>query len=352
MPRNSTGADTPRSGLWWRAAVLALGLLLALGLIGLVWLLAQPLALLLAAIVLSQALDPAIDWFERRVPRPAAVAVVYLLLVAVVGVIGWYSVPRLLTQVEEGLAEAPALVEQAQSTLEQWNPALGQGLRQTLGSSVGESATLLVELTVSIAAGVLATVLVIVMSVYWSIASPDLRHFSFSFVPERQRAATSSVIGEVLEPIGGYFRARGLVGLVVAVVTYLGLLIIGVEYPLVLALLAGFGELLPIVGPLVATTVALTVAVLDSPFQAGLVLLFYAVLQQVKSHVLTPLVAREHANIPPLLVIFAVLAGGSVGGIVGALVAPPLFGALRVLFLRVVVPPLSRWLSTGGLASG
>jgi predicted PurR-regulated permease PerM len=146
----------------------------------------------------------------------------------------------------------------------------------------------------------------------------------------------------MFDTMGGYVRARGLTALIVAATIWLGLFLLGIENNTTLALLAGLGDLIPFVGPPLAIIPALVVALLDSPAKAALVLGLYLVVQQVKSHLLSPLLMRHQASIPPLVVVFALVVGSSVGGVIGTLVATPLAGALRVLVLRVIAPALRR----------
>jgi predicted PurR-regulated permease PerM len=330
--------------VWWRAAAfLAIGLVLALGLLGAIVVLAFPLALLLAAVVLAAALAPAIDWLERRLPRAAAAAAVYATLVLALGALGWYIGPRLAVQGGAVLGLVPTLLEQVQAAAAGWNPAVAQGVERALETGAEIGTELLIELPLQVLAGALSAILVLVMSVYWTLASADVRRFSFAFLPQHLRDEASAVTQEVVATMGGYVRVRGLTALIVGAVTYGGLLVAGVPYPLALALLAGAGELLPIVGPLVAAVPAVGAALLISPAHALVVGAFYAFVQQVKSHLLVPYLANRHADIPPLLVIFAVLAGGWVGDGVGALLGPPFAGALRIVLVRVIAPALHRW---------
>ncbi len=110
-----------------------------------------------------------------------------------------------------------------------------------------------------------------------------------------------------------------------------------------LALLAALGEFVPVVGPIAASVPAIVIALLDSPLKALLVLAFYAVVQLAESYLLLPNVMRTQSDIPPLLVLFALAAGGAIGGILGALVAIPLAGAIQVLVVRVLAPTVRRW---------
>ena len=343
----------PSDGLptWWQgAAVTAVALVLAVGLVLGLWLLARPLALLLAAIILANALAPAVEWLERRLPRPLAVGLAYLLLVAALAGLVAIVVPRLIDQVGEVLANAPELIGRARDLFLRWSPAIVDSALTSIGAWLPVGGAL-VEVPLTAVQLVAEAVLVLVMSVYWSIASEGLRRFGLSLVPWRHRDQAADVAHEVVATMGGYVRARALVAVIVATVVYFGLLVLGVDYPLALALLAGLGELIPYLGPTAAAVPALAIALLDSPLRALGVLILYTAVQQLKGYVLVPHLVRRHADIPPLLVIFALLVGTSVGGVVGALVAPPLAGALRVLILRVAVPPLRRRAEAGSTSS-
>lgn len=122
--------------------------------------------------------------------------------------------------------------------------------------------------------------------------------------------------------------------------------VIGVQYPLVLALISASSEPIPVIGPIIGAVPALAVALLDSPTQALIVLAFKVGLQQFEGQLLAPNIMRRQTDVPQLLVLFALLAGTAVGGLLGALVAIPLAGALKVVVMRIIAPALRRQLAT------
>ena len=328
--------------LWRSSATLAVALVLALGLLAAIWLLARPLAMLAAAVVLAQAVEPAISWLDRRLPRGGAVGLVYLALLALFGGLLWIVVPSLVSVAREAAMHLPSFVVQARSLVEGWEPSLVQGADEATESIAGSVGPALARVPVMVGQAAVGAVLILVMAAYWSLATPDLRSFSFSFVPRRHRARTSDVAREMFDTMGGYVRARGLTALLVAATVWAGLFLLDVEYNTTLALLAGLGDLIPFIGPPLAIVPALLVALLDSPTKAALVIALYLVVQQLKSHVVGPLLMRHQASIPPLVVVFALVVGSSIGGVIGTLVATPLAGALRVLILRVIAPVVRR----------
>ena len=357
-PRTGPGAGSPGSSaisaraVWQGAAIAALILVLATGLFLVVWLVAYPLALLFAAIVLANALAPAVRLFERFLPPLGATATTYLLFVLSIVAVGWLVVPGLLAQARELASVAPTLLGQLRGWLDHVVPGLAQRATEAVEPILAEAGAEILRVPLALMAFVAGAALVLVMAVHWSIGSDDLRRYAFSLVPRHLRDEAAEITAEVVDTIGGYLRARIVVALLVGAVIFAGLSLLGVEYPLVLAVLAAVGELIPYLGPTVAAAPALAFALLASPWQAGAVLVLYIAAQQAKTFVLMPTMVRQYVNLPPLLVILALIAGTSVGGVIGAIVAPPLVGALRVIVLRVVTPPIRRWAEASKLGAG
>jgi predicted PurR-regulated permease PerM len=331
--------------VWQGASIAALIVVLAVGLLLAAWLIAYPLALFFAAIVLANALAPAVRLFERLLPTWGAVVGTYVLVVLVVAAIGWLVIPSLLAEASEA---SLTLLARAQSWLDRTSPDVAQRLRESIIPLVSEMSADVIQVPLTVLRLFTGGVLVLLMAIYWSLGSDDLRRYVFSLVPHHLRDEAA----DVADTIGGYLRARVIVGLLVGAVIFVGLSLIGVEYSLVLAVLAAIGELIPYLGPTAAAAPALLFALSISPWQAGATVALYIAVQQFKSFLIMPIIIRRHANIPPLLVIVALIAGGAVGGVVGAMIAPPLAGAIRVVVLRIVSPPIRRWADASNLGAG
>ena len=342
LPRSEVGAGA--AGAWWRNALVgAAALTVALGALALTWLLLRPLLLLFAAVVIAEALLPAVELLARRLPRAAAVALVYLLLALVVAGVSWYVVPTLVSQGTELIVAVPSAFARLREMARGLDPTSTDQILNALQSRVGRFGLSLVGLPMTLASAAVETALVFLLSAYWLLAEPALRRFALSLLPRQRSAAMADVLGEIGQTIGGYVRGKAISVLVVGVGVYVGLQVIGVEFPLVLALIAAVAELIPIVGIVIATVPAVAVALLESPTQAVIVLVFYIVLQQIESNLLLPYLVRRQSGIPPLLAVFAIIAGQALAGIIGALIAIPLAGALQVVVVRGVAPALRRW---------
>jgi predicted PurR-regulated permease PerM len=297
----------------------------------------RPLIILLAAISIAQALSPLVSRLERWLPRTLAVLLIYLAFLLFVGGLGAIVIPRLVDQAQGFVDAAPGFLEAIQDAVNRWD--LTQDDLANIGLTVLERVGLvLVDLPFVIAGAAFDIFLVLAISLYWLLAAPSLMRFFLSLFPESRRENTASVLTEMGQTMGGYIRGQALVSLMVGVTAYVGLLVIGVQFALVLAIFAAVLEILPNIGPIIATVPMVAVAFFDSPQQALIVLIFWVVVQQLEAYVVTPNVLHRQADVPPLLVLLAIFAGGSVYGLVGAVVAIPVAGAFRVLVIRTIAP--------------
>lgn len=343
LPDEIEEASNP-STAWWRVAVLgATALVLALGILALITQTAQALALLFIAIVIAEAMSPLVSRLERWLPRGLAVAFPYIGLLGIISGVMWIFVPRLVQQGQAIASRIPDLIERGQGLFDQWDLSSEENVTSMVQGTLERFSDILVTAPMAIATSVTQVVLVFVMSVYWLVTRQPLHDFVRTLVPRQHQSALDDTLGEMSTTVGGYVRGQVFAGAIVGTLTYAGLTIIGVNYALVLAILAVLGELIPVVGPIAAAIPAVIVGFLDSPTQGLIVIAFYLILQQVESNAVVPNVMSNQANIPPLLVIVALFAGGGIGGILGAIVAIPLSGALKVLAVRVAAPAIRRW---------
>jgi predicted PurR-regulated permease PerM len=316
----------------------AVALFLVLTFERLIWVIAYPLALIFGGVVIAQGIAPLVEWPARYVPRSVAVVGVYLALLAATGVGAWMFVPIVIAQATALAADLPRFEAALQRVVDRWSPVGMERIVSSVGGYAGQFSGMLLELPLTLVAAGANLVLVFFLSLYWLIAQPRLRGWALSLVPDEHRDTIRDVLGEVGSTVGGYVRGVLISALAVGALTYAGLLLLGMPSAVALAVLAGVGELIPVLGPFLAGIPAVAVALATGAVDPLLVVAFYVGLQQVESNILIPLVMRGQAQIPPLLSLMAFLIGAAVGGVVGALIAIPLFGALRVVVVRMLVP--------------
>ncbi|MCU0490176.1 MAG: AI-2E family transporter [Chloroflexaceae bacterium] len=341
-PDRSAGTGLERA---WRISLIAAGgLALALGSLALLWLFARPLALVLIAIVLGEALRPIVNGLSRILPRALAVVLTYLLVVVGLGAAVWFALSPLIEQVQDLIFQLPQIGFEVGLWLQQQDERFDAiPIISTLVNQVQQLGGQLVGLPLTLVSSLLEIVLVGFLSLYWLLSSPGLHRFALSLFPPERHSEVASVLHEMGRNVGGYVRGVAFNIVIIGLLTYLGLLWIGLPFPLVFGVIAGLFEIIPIVGPIMGGTIIVLFALTQSWTTALITLAFVLVLQQIEGNILTPWVMRSQTEIDPLLVLVALLIGGSVGGLLGAIVAIPLAAALRVLIKRVVAPAVRRW---------
>ncbi len=315
---------------------------MGIGTLFLIWLFARPLALLILGASLASAVAPFADWLSVRLPRTLAIVLVYLaFILAAAGVVA-IIIPPMASQVGALIARAPQLIQDYQNFVNQSPIFSNAGIRNAIWGGVGGVASGWVSAPLHLASTMIDLLLAVVISAYWLAVAPAMRTFFLSLFPGEVSGRFNHIIEELGIGMGGYIRGTFINGLILGVAAYIGLLIIGVNYPIVLGTFAGLMELIPYVGPFVSGAAMVGVALSQSTTQGLIVLAFAFVLQEFEGHLLVPIVMRTQTDISPLLAVIALFAGYSVGGLIGALTAIPLAVAIRVIIRRAIAPAIRR----------
>jgi predicted PurR-regulated permease PerM len=328
---------------WWLVSALTVALILALGTLFLIRDLARVFALLILGIAIANALAPVVNWLEKHLhlPRPAAILVVYLILVVLFAAVIWTMIPVVITQVKALGQQINAWVPQITSWLSQFGLDASTliGSFSSIASRLGD---ILLSLPTTFFSALLDFVLVIFISLYWLILMNGIRGFFLSFYPVASHSQYQAILSETGRAMGGYLRGAAIDGAIFGILKYIGLVIIGVPYALTLGVLAAVLEFFPTIGAIFSASVATLVALSVSPTLALITLVFTLILQQLENHILVPLVMRSQTSISPLLAVLAVVAGGAIGGILGAVVGIPIISALDVLIRMVIAPAVRK----------
>jgi predicted PurR-regulated permease PerM len=175
-------------------------------------------------------------------------------------------------------------------------------------------------------------VLAPVLAIYILIDLERFKSNSLNITPPHHREETAFVAGEVSTAMGSFVRGQLLVSVIVGIASSLGMWLIDLPFWLIIGILAGFLNLIPFLGPVVGGALAALVALLNGDLsQAIWAVLIFVAIQQVDNHVITPLVQRTRVNLSPLVIILALIIGGSVAGLLGVLVAVPMTAAIRII---------------------
>ncbi|MBI4264725.1 MAG: AI-2E family transporter [Acidobacteria bacterium] len=269
-------------------------------------------------------------------PRWAAILIIYLALLALLAALGRMVFPPLITQARAFWSALPQMLSRSQ----QWLIDRGLLSRELSFREAVEQAPLfgsdavgtLVGALSGFVGGIFGIVTILILAFYLLIDAENIVRTFVRLFPSAQRPrvedACRRVSTKVSAWLGGQLLLAGIIGSTAA----LGLFLLGVPYFYVLALIAGIGEMVPIVGPLLAALPAVAVAFTVSPALALGVAIFFFAQQQFENHVLVPKVMERQVGVSAVTVIVALLLGGSLLGIVGAILAVPTAAIAQVLF--------------------
>ncbi len=346
--RGAVPAVLARVG-WSVVLPLAAALALGLGVLQLLGLLVRPLALLVVAVTLAEALDPGVDWLEERIhQRGIAIAVVYLGLAAVLGGLGWLIAPPVIGQTQELVRQAPSMIDQVQSRLSELGVPMGQGVGSIPSGLTSRMGQWVIDVPTMVFTGLVDVLVVIFLSVYWLLATRSMMGFTLSLFPAAKRDRARDVLHHMGHSMGGYVRGAVINAAIMGVLAWIGLRILGVPYSVALGALTMVGEIIPILGPVLVGIVVTGVALIQSFTLALAALFLYTALEQVEGHILTPNIMRSQTDLPQTLVLFAIVAGVGTGGVLGLLVSIPLAAVFRVLAVEVLAPAERRAVNGGG----
>ncbi|HEX2048916.1 MAG TPA: AI-2E family transporter [Acidimicrobiales bacterium] len=329
-------------GRWGQAAWAAVGLAAALGiLLWLTWLVRVIFSPLLLAGVIVLLLNPLVVRLERkRIPRVAATALLYLAGVALFTLAVVSIVPVVRAQAEDFRGHWP----EVQARVEQWvadreNDVRGTPLEFTREDLANQFAGRVTDRLPELwrAGDRVLNVLIVlltgpVIAFYLLADLPRLRARAEELLPRRAAPEAVFLARRLHAVVGGFVRGQIIVATIVAILTSAALALLGLPFWALLGLIAGVSDLVPLVGPFVGGLVAVVVALVtrDATTAVWVVAVMVAV-QQLESHVISPLVLHRTVKLHPAAVLLALLAGASLGGILGMLVAAPAVAALKVL---------------------
>lgn len=305
--------------------------------------------LFILIIVLAMMLTPPVSWLERhRIRRSIGAPLVILLVLGALVGLGLWLLPPVIEQLTAFIVAIPSywarLQGWATAQLAQYPRVQDMVLsnQQLVNNAIGHAQAVLTQagqLLVSLLTGFATAVLVLLLTMFVLISPRPLLVGVLAMVSPEQQEAVARATHTVAQQMRLYLLSSLLIGIINAVVVYIGLTFLGVQPALVLAMFALIGEFFPYVGPIAAAIPAVFLALLVSPLTALWVLLLYLVVQQLEASVLSPLIMSRQMKFHPLSVAFAILTLGSLFGILGAFLAIPILATLKAFYEELVLKP-------------
>ena len=311
-----------------------IGVLVALGV---AYLIREVFAVFFVSLVLSALIDPFADWCQRRkVSRSVAVLATYIGLLGIIAAIIVGIVPPMTREFGQLVSNSGDFVRVTfekyaflKSGVERLGgvDAIVSGLGALQG---GESGSGIFGTLTGVAGGFAAIALVFALAYYMVVEEASMRKFFLSVTPNQYHEYWSVVLPRVQSKLGAWMRGQLTLSVIIACLVFVGLQLLGIKYALVLAMLSGFAEFVPYIGPIVGAVPAVFLAFAQSPVLGLITLTMYFVIQWTDNHILIPKVMQKATGINPIVSIVALLIGAKLGGLLGIVLAIPMAAACLV----------------------
>ncbi|MFL5953535.1 MAG: AI-2E family transporter [Gaiellaceae bacterium] len=328
-----------RPGTIFRVILIVIAVAIALEVI---WIARHVVAWVVIALFLALALNPLVNWIQRHSPfnRGLAIGAAYLILLIVIAAVGASFLPRLIDEVNGFVQALPDYVhqlthgrgrlgflERKYHVVEKVREQVQHGgATKVLGLSGAA-----LSVTKSIISVIAATVTIVVLTFFMLLEGESWMNRIYGLFPPRSQERWRRVGHDIYRTVGGYVTGNILISLIAGASVTVVLLIMSVPYAVALGLLVAFLDLIPLAGATIAGIIVGVVAFVHS-IPAGLVVVvFFVLYQQVENHFLQPVIYGRTVQLSPLAVIVSVLVGAELAGVLGALAAIPVAGALQVI---------------------
>lgn len=327
-----------------------LGVLTALVIGGALVTIAQVITYVFAAIFIALGLDPIVRLLEKRgLKRPLAILIVILGLLGLVTGILLALVPSLIDQTGHLVANAPEVINnlKTQTWVVKLNDQVGGGVFDSLD---GVSKYLsdannwpglvggVVQVGIGIFNGLTGALVILILSIYFMASLSRFKKLIASLVPASRRPKFKDLTDQIAEAVGRYVMGQVTIALINAVCGFIMMSIMGIRFSIVLAFITFLLALIPLVGSISGALIVSLVALTSSPTAALVAIIYYLVYMQVESYVISPRIMRSAVSVPGAVVVIAALAGGSLLGVLGALVAIPVAASIMLIIRQVWVP--------------
>lgn len=306
--------------------------------LGFLYLIKDVLALIFIAVILAAAFDPMVDWFQRfKIPRALSIIAIYIVAMFFVG---WslYLLAGPITEQIISLSKAfPQFYSELQKTIGDTvnlnnlfnQDVINSGLAD-ITRNLGKATSGIFNILGSVFGGIISLLVVLVITFYITVEENSIKKFVNSVTPVKHQPYVAKLIVDIQHRMGYWLRGQILLSFIIFLLVYIGLLILGVKYALVLALVAGVFEIVPFIGPWAAAVPAVFLSFTQSPIKALMVAILYLVIQQIEAQLITPKLMGKATGLNPLIVLIAIMIGAKLGGVAGALIGVPVALAIAV----------------------
>jgi len=297
------------------------------------------------AAIFAYIFNPIVNFFSHKLklPRTLSVLIIYLVIISIVVLSGITLSKRVMEESSELGGQATAITKTAKTQINSLpdfaRPTVNDALK-TFENTKTFSYTSIFSVFPKAFSGIIGLIIFFFAAFYFLKEGGDMFEKALTFVPKGYKVELEILIRRINSVLGKYLRGQVFLVFFVAAVLFIFLTILGVKFSLILAVFSGFAEIVPIIGPIVAVSVAVIVAFFGGTANFGLspvqliiwVVIVYTLVRQVQDYFITPHVMGKITELHPLIILFAVMAGEHVAGILGLILAVPIAAIVKIMF--------------------
>lgn len=284
------------------------------------------------ALIISILFNPAIDSFrKKRLPRFLATTLVYVAIFGISGLVIYWVAPLFIQEIRQFTQIFPQYFEKISPLLKELGIEAFESLEilsRNAEDWLVQASTNIFGAIVSIFGGVIAAISIFSIALFLSLEEKGIERMLVILSPKKYEAVVLNIWEKSQRKVAGWFGARILCCLFVGLATFFACYVLDIKYAASLGFLAALLNIIPIVGPAITGIIILIFTALTSWLKAIFILIAFILIQQIEGNILTPALTKKFIGLPPVLVIVALLVGGKLWGILGAILAIPIAGIL------------------------
>jgi len=288
----------------------------------------------LFALAISVLLDPAINFLKKiHIPRIFAILIVYLSIFGILGLLIYITAPIFISEMRQFLQYLPEYFEQISPVLRQFGIDTVQNFddfTEAFSSYLQQSSQSILKALMVFFGGVASTISILTMAFFLSLEEKGTEKVLLLLFPSKFEDQIKSIFEKVQKKVAGWFGARLLACLFVGIASYIVFYIFGIKYAFILALISGFLNFIPYIGPWITSILLIALIIVSSGSWLTVlyVLIAITIVQEIENKLLTPMLMKKMTDIPPVLVLVSLLLGAQIFGVLGMIFAVPIFGIL------------------------
>ncbi len=314
-------------------------ILIVLFLLWILYLIQDVVAILFFVIILVSVLEPIVSWLRnKKIPKFLSVIIIYFVLLAVVALIFILLIPPIIDQMQHLSANFPRYWQKMTIEFSNVGHFLNQyGIDKSVESffqsfkmQLPDSTSEIFTRVGNFFAGIVSLIIILVITFYILVEQNAIKKVLRQLVPSQSLPYAYQLVNRIQQKLGLWLRGQLILGFIIFLLVYFALLLSGVKYALILAIIAGLLEFIPYLGPFVSGFIAVFLTLFQSPLMAFWVLILYIVIQFFENHIFVPMIMKKTVGLNPVVSIIALLIGGKLAGLIGVILAIPVVTALSV----------------------